>query len=95
MRRLLHDVSEVDASLAFWTARLRSGQHRSFLLLGRGPASFAADVLAALRRSPDHRTRALSATDKIERKVWQHCLCPMNAATQCTRCLCWRGQPSS
>ena len=67
--RLLHDVSAVDASLAFWAARLRAGQHRSFLLLGQGPLSFGLDVLAAARRSVDRHSGRLSATDQIERKA--------------------------
>ena len=35
--RLLHDISKVDRALGFWAARLKAGQHRSFLLLGQGP----------------------------------------------------------
>lgn len=64
-RRLLHDAAAVDASLGFWSGRLRGGAHARLLLLGQGPVSFAADVLAALRRNLGR----LSATEQIERKV--------------------------
>lgn len=66
--RLLHDITKVDRALGFWAARLKAGQHRSFLLLGQGPTSFLLDILAVVTRKPDRRTH-LSATDQIERRV--------------------------
>ena len=66
--RLLHDITKVDHALNFWAARLKAGQHRSFLLLGQGPTSFVLDILAVLSRKTD-RHNHLSATDQIERRV--------------------------
>ncbi|CAK0782307.1 hypothetical protein CVIRNUC_005626 [Coccomyxa viridis] len=66
--RLLHDTSKVDQSLGFWAARLKAGQHRSFLLLGQGPTSFVLDILAVVTRKTN-RHNHLSATDQIERRV--------------------------
>ncbi|CAL5228618.1 g11782 [Coccomyxa viridis] len=66
--RLLHDISKVDRALGFWAARLKAGQHRSFLLLGQGPTSFLLDILAVVTRKTDRRNH-LSATDQIERRV--------------------------
>ena len=66
--RLLHDISKVDRTLGFWAARLKAGQHRSFLLLGQGPTSFLLDILAVVTRKADRRNH-LSATDQIERRV--------------------------
>ncbi len=66
--RLLHDISKVDRALGFWAARLKAGQHRSFLLLGQGPTSFLLDILAVVTRKADRRNH-LSATDQIERRV--------------------------
>ena len=58
----------MDQALGFWAARLKAGQHRSFLLLGQGPTSFLLDILAVVTRKPDRRNH-LSATDQIERRV--------------------------
>ena len=69
MCRLLHDTSKVASLLAFWAARLKAGQHRSFLLLGQGPTSFVLDILAVVTRKTK-RHNHLSATDQIERRVW-------------------------
>lgn len=66
--RLLHDISNVDRALSFWAARLKAGQHRSFLLLGQGPTSFVLDILAVITRKPERKSH-LSATDQIERRV--------------------------
>lgn len=72
MRRLLHDVDAADNSLRFWSARLKSGAHRSFLLLSQGPTSFVLDCVDLLRGRRRHRLGALkhpNATDQIERRV--------------------------
>jgi len=66
--RLLHDISNVDKALGFWAARLKAGQHRSFLLLGQGPTSFVLDILAVITRKAERKSH-LSATDQIERRV--------------------------
>jgi hypothetical protein len=66
--RLLHDITKVDHALNFWAARLKAGQHRSFLLLGQGPTSFVLDILAVISRKTE-RHNHLSATDQIERRV--------------------------
>ncbi len=66
--RLLHDITKVDHALSFWAARLKAGQHRSFLLLGQGPTSFLLDILAVVSRKTE-RHNHLSATDQIERRV--------------------------
>ncbi|KAK9901282.1 hypothetical protein WJX75_004086 [Coccomyxa subellipsoidea] len=70
--RLLHDVDAADGSLRFWSARLKSGAHRSFLLLSQGPTSFVLDCVDLLRGRRRHRLGALkhpNATDQIERRV--------------------------
>ncbi|EIE20080.1 hypothetical protein COCSUDRAFT_48597 [Coccomyxa subellipsoidea C-169] len=70
--RLLHDVDAADGSLSFWSARLKGGAHRSFLLLGQGPTSFVLDCVDFLRGHPRRRLGALkqpNATDQIERRV--------------------------
>lgn len=57
-------------SLRFWRNQLRSGSHGSFLLLARGPGSFLADVLAALRRPREDGSAApVAASDRIEERV--------------------------
>ncbi|EIE20084.1 hypothetical protein COCSUDRAFT_57806 [Coccomyxa subellipsoidea C-169] len=69
--RLLHDVDAADGSLSFWSARLKGGAHRSFLLLGRGPTSFVLDCVDFLRGHPRRRLGALkqpNATDQKERR---------------------------
>jgi len=74
MRRLMHDLDKLEASRRFWAERLAEGQHRAFLLLARGPASFARDVLALLRGPRGLRERraeaSLAASDQIERRVF-------------------------
>ncbi|CAL8471106.1 g10648 [Coccomyxa elongata] len=70
--RLLHDVETADSSLQFWSARLKSGAHRSFLLLGQGPTSFVMNCFDAVRGRSRARAGALkqpNATDQIERRV--------------------------
>ncbi|BDA45296.1 probable nuclear control of ATPase protein 2 at C-terminar half [Coccomyxa sp. Obi] len=70
--RLLHDVETADSSFQFWSARLKSGAHRSFLLLGQGPTSFVFDCIDAVRGRRRLHSGALkqpNATDQIERRV--------------------------
>lgn len=73
-RRLMHDLDKLEASRRFWAERLAEGQHRAFLLLARGPASFARDVLALLRGPRGRRERraeaSLAASDQIERRAF-------------------------
>ena len=80
-RRLLHDLDKLEASRRFWAERLAAGQHRAFLLLARGPTSFAREVLGLLRgprhaaarrwlRQADEDGAALTASDQIERRVF-------------------------
>lgn len=42
--RLLGDLATVDHHLTFWQAQLAAPGHASFMLLGRGPAAFVADL---------------------------------------------------
>lgn len=65
--RLLADLDDARRSAAFWRARMRAGGHGAFMLLGRGPAEFAAGVVGSLgsigaavatnRRRKDDRQR--------------------------------------
>ncbi|PNG99855.1 Nuclear control of ATPase protein 2, partial [Tetrabaena socialis] len=51
---LLRDLHEADHHLAFWQRQVAAGgslSHGAFMLLGRGPAAFAADMAGALRRA--------------------------------------------
>ena len=50
----MHDLDKLEASRRFWAGRLAAGQHRAFLLLARGPASFAREILALLRGQRHH-----------------------------------------
>lgn len=67
-RRLLHAISITQRHLRFWQARLRAGSHGSFLLLGRGPAGFASDVLERLGVAQQQRG-GISASDRIQERV--------------------------
>lgn len=77
--RLLHALSDAQTSLRFWRNQLRSGSHGSFLLLARGPGSFLADVLAALRRPRDEDGNAapVAASDRIEERVGACAVCQL------------------
>ncbi|KAG2434538.1 hypothetical protein HYH02_012205 [Chlamydomonas schloesseri] len=52
--RLLSDLHDVERNLGFWQQQVAAGggwSHATFLLLARGPASFAADVAAGARQA--------------------------------------------
>lgn len=67
MSRLVWDLSSVEASLDFWTERLRQGQHLRTMLFGQGPVSFAKDICLTVARK--QQQRQLTATDRIEQRV--------------------------
>ncbi|GFR42687.1 hypothetical protein Agub_g3498, partial [Astrephomene gubernaculifera] len=51
--RILRDLQDVDRNLTFWQRQVAAGghwSHSSFMLLSRGPLSFAADVAGAAKR---------------------------------------------
>ena len=74
LRRVLKDLADIDADLAFWKRRLSEGSHGRFLLLSRGPSSFLRSLTAAVHRHAPRGegTKHLSAADKIERRVRVH-----------------------
>jgi hypothetical protein len=70
---LLHSISIVQKHLRFWQARLKAGSHTSFLLLGTGPVSFAADVLEHFGLRQRQQSSGMSASDRIEERVSEGC----------------------
>jgi hypothetical protein len=67
--RLLHSLTIMQRHLRFWQARLKAGSHTSFLLLGTGPSSFAADVLERLGVRQRQQSSGMLASDRIEERV--------------------------
>lgn len=66
--RLVHDLSQVEDSLSFWSNKLRQDSgHFRFLLLGQGPVAFAHAMQAFVQRNADQMRDSASA--KIERRV--------------------------
>ncbi|GLC43524.1 hypothetical protein PLESTM_001482700 [Pleodorina starrii] len=61
--RLLRDLHDVDRNLTFWQRQVSAGgvwSHGAFMLLSRGPMSFAEDVAGAARTGVQAATRGLA-----------------------------------
>lgn len=71
--RLLRDLHETERNLAFWRSRLIAGAHGRFMLLGRGPASFAytlaRSLLSVLGFKHHDDWSDATATDKIQGRI--------------------------
>jgi hypothetical protein len=88
LSRLLHAISITQRHLRFWQARLKAGSHGSFLLLGRGPGGFAADVLERLGVRQQQQT-GISASDRIQERVseaWRGFLQASSHMYMCSIC---------